>query len=958
MGVYRRGTLSRAAWRCARIVVVLALPGSAFIAAVIAETPAQALNCMQDVVSFGLNCTANDVEVARYNVLSGPSSCVAGNDISVTLQAELQATSAERYDIGLFVARDGGDALSGTCFEDFLPPTLKPEPPVCRAICSSSGGSCLKDDDCPLGESCVGGYDPDSGSGPFYNAECNQDAPDMCGDLQQGVTTRKDLTPTTIMCQDVDGDGMADVGTCVSWDNQKSAGTTGKPSCTSLSGTRPGTPAKCRCEPVRIGNIAVIMPTHTPTATTTTTPTLTPTLTATSSPTRTLTRTPTNTQTPTPTNTPTHTSTSTPVNTPTDTATITPTPTATATPTVTPTSTPECPNGILEVGEECDDGNSINGDCCTADCTFEGAGSPCADDGEVCTADECDGAGVCAHPVLPDATPCEDGDLCTEDTVCIEGECSGGNEAQCDDNDECTTDTCASEVGCRFEITVESPECESCTDGVDNDGDGIIDGENAICSSLFAFQRFAVIGTAEVGARSLSFRRHSKIIRSLGLPVGTTGALISRAGACGVDLRASVASLVSGTTAVDGDASYASAGLPPRIGLQFLNTGGAVKVGRIKPLVGLPQLCTEGTTLCSSDGQCPAGEACDQQLPLDDPANAFVDMTGNAADMLRCLDIVQVRVPELAALLDGLQQTMELGPIKLKAGAAPSAINLPGGQQVIDVDEIKLGRNVQLIINGEEDTVAVFRVIGRFRVGPLSSIVLGGDLHPERVLWSIEGPGGLAKIGRGASVGGTIVAAQRPRIRVGAFGLVEGGLIGERIKLGQGSCVDHFPFVAILQGSVGTAETFAIRRVSMRYDNSATKDKGRLRVVGIVDDYATGGTLAASLLAGTVTFRVTDSGSFDVTIPLTGCSSSAGGHLIRCGSADGLRKAIFRRMRDDPLSYFATIKQRHLSSAETGSARPIGPVSLVLEQDGGPQQQGTIDSCEPRGNLALICNRP
>lgn len=128
-------------------------------------------------------------------------------------------------------------------------------------------------------------------------------------------------------------------------------------------------------------------------------PTQTPTHTATSTPTSTAaadtpTRTPTGTATPsasdtpdgptaTPTNTPTG-PTSTPTNTPTDTATSTPEPptdtptnTATATPTSTPTegiathtptATPDCGNGVVEVGEECDDANPFSGDGCEPTC--------------------------------------------------------------------------------------------------------------------------------------------------------------------------------------------------------------------------------------------------------------------------------------------------------------------------------------------------------------------------------------------------------------------------------------------------------------------------------------------------------------------------------------------------------------------------------------------------------------
>jgi CSLREA domain-containing protein len=55
-----------------------------------------------------------------------------------------------------------------------------------------------------------------------------------------------------------------------------------------------------------------------------------------------------------------------------------------------------CGNGIKEPGEDCDDGNTNNGDCCSATCTFEAAGSSC-DDGDSNTVnDQCDGAGVCS----------------------------------------------------------------------------------------------------------------------------------------------------------------------------------------------------------------------------------------------------------------------------------------------------------------------------------------------------------------------------------------------------------------------------------------------------------------------------------------------------------------------------------------------------------------------------------
>jgi len=54
-----------------------------------------------------------------------------------------------------------------------------------------------------------------------------------------------------------------------------------------------------------------------------------------------------------------------------------------------------CGNGIQEVGEECDDGNVVDGDCCSSACLMEPAGTAC-DDGTRCTiGDQCSAQGRC-----------------------------------------------------------------------------------------------------------------------------------------------------------------------------------------------------------------------------------------------------------------------------------------------------------------------------------------------------------------------------------------------------------------------------------------------------------------------------------------------------------------------------------------------------------------------------------
>src|SRR5207237_149459 len=49
-----------------------------------------------------------------------------------------------------------------------------------------------------------------------------------------------------------------------------------------------------------------------------------------------------------------------------------------------------CGNGVLDHGEQCDDGNTVAGDCCSPTCQFEPLGSPCTA-ATVCTNNACNG---------------------------------------------------------------------------------------------------------------------------------------------------------------------------------------------------------------------------------------------------------------------------------------------------------------------------------------------------------------------------------------------------------------------------------------------------------------------------------------------------------------------------------------------------------------------------------------
>lgn len=142
----------------------------------------------------------------------------------------------------------------------------------------------------------------------------------------------------------------------------------------------------------------------------------------------------------------------------------------------------QCGNGVLEEGEACDDGNAMGGDCCSATCALEVAGSACDDDDACTESDVCDASGTCvgAPRVCDDANlctddacdpasgcvftantaDCDDDDACTTGDVCADGVCTAGAAVSCDDANPCTDDACDAVGGCTF-----AANTASCDDG-------------------------------------------------------------------------------------------------------------------------------------------------------------------------------------------------------------------------------------------------------------------------------------------------------------------------------------------------------------------------------------------------------------------------------------------------------------------------------------------------------------
>ncbi len=107
----------------------------------------------------------------------------------------------------------------------------------------------------------------------------------------------------------------------------------------------------------------------------------------------------------------------------------------------------------------CDDGNICTEDdqCVNGQC-LPGDGKPCTDSNP-CTDNGCDQATGCVFTPVGNGGACEDGNPCTQGDVCTAGTCKPGLAKTCDDKDPCTDDSCGTS-GCIF-----GPNNALCSDG-------------------------------------------------------------------------------------------------------------------------------------------------------------------------------------------------------------------------------------------------------------------------------------------------------------------------------------------------------------------------------------------------------------------------------------------------------------------------------------------------------------
>lgn len=190
--------------------------------------------CIENEYGGALGCTSQDVKIASFDLLQIVDGCTGPSDYAtVQLRANLLVGAQTRYDVGFWLALDGGAARTGSCFKEWLTPVKAPQ-----------GTD-------PVGAELTSGF------GPFLNSDG-----DVCGDAKATYgqfdrlcsTSADSTVPQNVLlpCADADANGFLDVGTCAGWKNQANNNCTGI-----ASAGIPDTTSKCSCERT---NLAVAVP--------------------------------------------------------------------------------------------------------------------------------------------------------------------------------------------------------------------------------------------------------------------------------------------------------------------------------------------------------------------------------------------------------------------------------------------------------------------------------------------------------------------------------------------------------------------------------------------------------------------------------------------------------------------------------------------------------------------------
>lgn len=204
-------------------------------------------HCMGDVASAngisGLNCTANDIDIAEaldINIIAGDpdpndgvDECTIGEDVTFSAKFRFELSAQERHDLGVWFATGGQpDARSGACLVSTGPlfsnasGFLNDLDGMTTGVCSSdTSQKCNADSDC-RGKENICSFKPD-----------------YCGDIDDSTSPQFFEIEITTACVDKDRNGELDLPVCLSW-RQPGA----DEYCKNAEDAYPGSPSKCNCD--------------------------------------------------------------------------------------------------------------------------------------------------------------------------------------------------------------------------------------------------------------------------------------------------------------------------------------------------------------------------------------------------------------------------------------------------------------------------------------------------------------------------------------------------------------------------------------------------------------------------------------------------------------------------------------------------------------------------------------
>lgn len=146
---------------------------------------------------------------------------------------------------------------------------------------------------------------------------------------------------------------------------------------------------------------------------------------------------------------------------------------------------PQALDGTACGNQFCSGSDLMSQACQSGACTGTVLVESC-DDANSCTDDSCDPTDGCGH--TPNTATCDDGDPCSSQDTCTDGQCWTGQttldadsdgffDAACPGGDDCDDQDPDVNPG-TFEGPVDDPPC---SDGIDNDCDGLTDEADASC---------------------------------------------------------------------------------------------------------------------------------------------------------------------------------------------------------------------------------------------------------------------------------------------------------------------------------------------------------------------------------------------------------------------------------------------------------------------------------------------